>query len=672
MLKNSRHTFEISSKMANAIRFLAIDAVEKAKSGHPGMPMGMADVATVLFNDFLKFNPQDPLWPDRDRFILSNGHGSMLQYAIAYLTGYEEMTLEQLKSFRQLGALTAGHPEYHPGVGIETTTGPLGQGFANGVGMALAERILQAEFGESIVNHSTYIFCGDGCLMEGITHEAASLAGHLGLSKLIVFFDNNHITIDGSTDLSVSEDTIARFKAYGWATLEVDGHDHQAIFQAISIAKEMERPTLISCRTTIGYGSPNKQNTASVHGSPLGAAETQLTRENLGWPTGPFEVPEDILQLWRHAASNHQESYQTWIKTLQDLPLAIKTAFQDRITKELPEGWADQIYLKIKTYCETKPRQATRKSSSEIIESLCAHVPSLLGGSADLTSSNLTKSSTARGIAPNYFKGSYIYYGVREHAMGAMMNGISLHGGFIPFGGTFLCFSDYAKPAIRLSALMGQQVIYVMTHDSIGLGEDGPTHQPIEHLAALRAVPNLLVMRPADAVETAECWMQALHQKNRPTVLCLSRHDLPAVRHTYLYRENLSRLGAYKLRHCPSHDPDVTIIATGSEVAIALEVSQILEKNDFKTDVVSMPCWELFLEQSPDYQQEILGHDSVKFAIEAASPMGWERFVEKSDHIFGINSFGASAPLEKLYEHFELTPEKIAEKILKKLETKDD
>lgn len=663
----TRHTFDMSRKMANAIRFLAIDAVEKANSGHPGMPMGMADIATVLFNDFLKFNPQDPLWPDRDRFIISNGHGSMLLYALAYLTGYKDMTLDEIKNFRQKGSLTAGHPELDRAIGVETTTGPLGQGFANGVGMAISEKLMRSEFGEELSDHYTYVFCGDGCLMEGITHEAASLAGHLGLSKLIVFFDDNHITIDGHTNLSVSEDTLARFKAYGWDAFAIDGHDHQAIFQAISSARSTDKPTFIACRTVIGYGSPHKQNTASIHGSPLGSSELMATKEALGWNYDAFEIPQEILNLWRQAASSRYDLYDQWQGRLASTDLEKQLQFQNRMKGELPTGWQDHLSLKIKAFCERKPTQATRKSSGDVLESLVEYIPGLLGGSADLSGSNNTKTPHMKEVSKEFFRGKYIHYGVREHAMGACMNGIALHGGFIPYGGTFLCFSDYMKPAIRLSALMKQRVIYVMTHDSIGLGEDGPTHQPIEHLAALRAVPGLLVMRPADAVETAECWMEALKQE-RPTVLCLSRQNLPTVRHTYVYGENLSALGAYKLRHGSERIPKVTLIATGSEVSIALEVAQLLEEQKIPTDVISMPCWELFEEQTQAYKEEILGAHTQKFAIEAASPMGWERYVKCSDHIFGIDSFGMSAPYEEIYDQVGLTPLKIATRVQKILE----
>lgn len=663
----TRHTFDMSRKMAHAIRFLAVEAVEKANSGHPGMPMGMADIATVLFNDFLKFNPQDPLWPDRDRFIISNGHGSMLLYALAYLTGYEHMTLDEIKKFRQKGSITPGHPELDRAVGVETTTGPLGQGFANGVGMAIAEKLLRAEFGEELSNHHTYVFCGDGCLMEGITHEAASLAGHLGLSNLIVFFDDNHITIDGHTDLATSEDTIARFKAYGWETMAIDGHDHQAIFQAITKARSNKKPTFIACRTIIGYGAPRKQNSAGIHGSPLGANELAATKEALEWPYDAFEIPDEVLSLWRQAPVTRMDLYDQWQGHLTSLSLEKQILFQGRMKGQLPKNWEDHLYLKIKSFFERKPTQATRKSSGDVLESLTEYIPGLLGGSADLTGSNNTRAANMREISREFFHGKYLHYGVREHAMGACMNGIALHGGYIPYGGTFLCFSDYMKPAIRLSALMKQRVIYVMTHDSIGLGEDGPTHQPIEHLAALRAVPDLLVMRPADAVETAECWMEALKQ-DRPTVLCLSRQNLPVVRHTYVYGENLSALGAYKLRHGSQHIPKVAIISTGSEVSIALEVAQILEEHGIPTDVVSMPCWELFEDQPQTYREEILGLNTVKFAIEAASPMGWERYVKCSDHIFAIQGFGMSAPYEAIYDHFGLTPLKIATRIQEILE----
>lgn len=657
----SNHNFQKSKKMADAIRVLAMDAVERAQSGHPGMPMGMADVATVLFSVFLKFNPQDPTWFDRDRFILSAGHGSMLLYALNYLTGYEKMTLEQLKNFRQLGSFTAGHPEYHPELGIETTTGPLGQGLATAVGMALGEAILRARSGDELVDHHTYVVAGDGCLMEGLSHEAISLAGHLQLGKLIVLFDDNHITIDGSTELSSNEDTLKRFEAAGWHVQQIDGHDHQAIFDALTDAKKEEtQPSLIACRTTIAYGAPTKGGTSQAHGAPLGAEEIQAVRAALSWDAPAFKIPEDILSNWRSIADRNQEAYKKW----QENYIAGDFDFKAMVCGEIPANWKTDVFNLIEEFTKSAPQKATRQSSGLVLEVLNDVLDELIGGSADLSGSNNTKTHHSFDITPEDYSGNYINYGVREHAMAAAMNGLALHGGFIPYGGTFLVFSDYARPAIRLSALMKQRVIYVMTHDSIGLGEDGPTHQPVEHLASLRAMPNLNVFRPADAVEVAECWMAALESKETPSILALSRQSVPALRHTYCFGENMSAHGAYVIKaEKDSLTCDSCIIATGTEVSLALETQKALEAADINARVVSMPCRELFEQQSEEYISKTLGCCRHTFVIEAASSFGWHKYATSSQHIFAIDTFGASAPSGDLYAHFGLTPHAVAEKI---------
>lgn len=644
--------------MANAIRALAMDAVQKANSGHPGMPMGMADVATVLYKDILKFDPAHPHWPDRDRFILSTGHGSMLLYSLLYLTGYEEMTLEQLKNFRQLGAKTAGHPEYGYAPGIETTTGPLGQGFANAVGMALAERLLAAQFGDEVVDHYTYALAGDGCLMEGISHEAASFAGHLKLSKLIVLFDDNGISIDGPTSLSVSDDQPARFKALGWDVASVDGHDPEAVKAALLAAKETDKPSLIACKTTIGYGAPNKAGTASSHGSPLGDDEIAGTREAIGWPHAPFEVPETVLASWREAGAKGGAAYEAWEKRLSALDEAEQHAFIRRVAGDLPEGWASAVDELKRTLSEKKPNEATRKSSQNVLEVLNPAIDDLIGGSADLTGSNNTKTAGLEPVTAEDFSGRYIYYGVREHAMAAAMNGLALHGGFIPYGGTFLVFTDYCRPAIRLSALMKQRVIYVMTHDSIGLGEDGPTHQPVEHLAALRAIPNLQVFRPADAVETAECWALSVASAHTPSVLALTRQGIPTLRNEYT-KENLCAYGAYILDEFSDDNPQAVLIGTGSEVHLCVEAAKELREKGIRARVVSMPSWELFEKQPAAYRANLLGGKTVKVACEAASGFGWERYLGPDGGFIGMKGFGESAPAEALYEHFGITREAI-------------
>ena len=649
--------------MANAIRALAMDAVEKAKSGHPGMPMGMADAATVLFTRHLKFDAADPGWPDRDRFVLSAGHGSMLLYALLYLLGYEDMTIEEIARFRQLGSRTAGHPEYGAARGIETTTGPLGQGFANAIGMALAERMLEARYGPEIVDHNTYAIVGDGCLMEGISHEAASLAGHLRLAKLIVLFDDNGISIDGPTSLSVSDDQLARFAAYGWDIAQVDGHDADAVGAAIEAAKSSPAPSLIACRTTIGFGAPTKAGTAATHGAPLGAEEVAGAREALGWSHPPFVVPDEILGPWRQAGARGAAGRHDWQRRLEALDADTGAAFARTQAGELPAGFAAAVAACKRKLAAAGAPMATRKASQEVLEILTAEVPEMIGGSADLTGSNNTKTKVEAVITPEDFSGRYIHYGVREHAMVAVMNGMALHKGLIPYGGTFLVFTDYCRPAIRLSALMGLGVIYVMTHDSIGLGEDGPTHQPVEHLASLRAVPNLMVFRPADAVETAECWALAVENRTSPSVISLTRQNLEPAR-AEPGDENLCARGAYVLAPADLEAGDggrVTLLATGSEVAIALEAREILRGEGIDASVVSMPCWELFEAQTEEYRAEVLGAGAVRVAVEAASPFGWDRYTGPDGAMVGMDGFGASAPAADLYAHFDITAEAVAE-----------
>lgn len=648
--------------MANAIRFLAIDAVEVAQSGHPGMPMGMADVATVLFREFLNFDPQQPTWPNRDRFVLSAGHGSMLLYALLYLTGYPDMTIDQLKQFRQWGSITAGHPEYGHALGIETTTGPLGQGLGAAVGMALAEKMAAAHFEADLFNHYTYVIASDGDLMEGISHEVASFAGHLKLGKLIVFFDDNHISIDGPTSLAVSDNQPARFEALGWHCQAIDGHDENEIRKAILAAQKSDRPSMIACRTTIGFGAPKKEGTAAAHGSPLGAEEVAATRKILGWHHEPFVVPSEILNTWRALGQVGEKKSNTWTSKLEKSPH--KSEILRRLQGQLPENWHQEIQDFISQVQSELPKQATRQLSQRMLDILTKEIPELVGGSADLTGSNNTKGQSQFDISPLKFEGSYIRYGVREHGMAAIMNGLSLSHLFIPYGGTFLIFSDYLRPALRLSALMKRQVIYVLTHDSIGLGEDGPTHQPIEHLAALRAIPNLNVFRPADGVETAECWALALEQRETPSVLALTRQAIPTVR-TQKAIENLSSYGGYVLKE--SNGPrQVTLLATGSEVQIALEAQIQLAELNINAAVVSLPCWRLFDQQSKTYREETLGL-VLRVAIEAASPLGWEKYVRDKGIIVGMNSFGASAPCEDLYAHFGITAPAIVKMIQKKL-----
>jgi transketolase len=647
-------SLEQNDRMANAIRFLAMDAVEKANSGHPGMPMGMADVATVLFTKYLRFDPQKPHWPNRDRFVLSAGHGSMLLYSLLYLTGYPDMSVEDLKQFRQLGSKTAGHPEYGHATGIETTTGPLGQGIANAVGMAIAERKLREEFGSDLQDHYTYVINGDGCLMEGISHEAIALAGHLKLNKLVLFWDNNSITIDGAVSLSDSTDQVARFKAVHWNTIEIDGHDQAAIADAIEAAHNSDRPTFIACKTIIGFGAPHKQGTHKVHGNPLGAEEIAATRKALNWEYEPFVIPSDVLDAWRAAGTRSDNIVKAWEETLEKS--AAKAEFTRRFAGDLPEGFDKAIDDYKKKLAETKPTVATRKASEDALEIINGFVPETLGGSADLTPSNNTKTSQMISITPTDFSGRYMHWGIREHGMASAMNGISLHGGLIPYGGGFMIFSDYCRPPIRLASLMGIRVIHVLTHDSIGVGEDGPTHQPVEQIAGLRAVPNLRVFRPADAVETAECWQIAMKSKDHPSALALTRQNLTTVRTEY-NEKNLCELGAYTL--AGNADAKVTIFASGSEVELAVAARATLEGKGVSTRVVSVPCTELFFDQPDAYRKEVLGNSPVKIAVEAAVREGWDAFIGPEGSFVGMKGFGASGPAKKVFEHFGITADAV-------------
>ena len=648
--------------LANAIRALSMDAVEAAKSGHPGMPMGMADVATVLWGDVMKYDPKHPHWPDRDRFVLSAGHGSMLLYALLYLTGFEDMTLDEIKRFRQLGAKTAGHPEYGHATGIETTTGPLGQGISNAVGMALAEQLLRERFGKEIVDHYTYVIAGDGCLMEGISHEAASLAGHLRLNKLIVLFDDNGISIDGPTSLAVSDDHCARFAAQGWNTVQINGHDPVAILQALYQARTSDKPTLIACKTTIAYGAPTKAGTSASHGSPLGKEEIEGTRAALHWPYAPFEVPDEVMSAWRDLGTRSTQDFKNWQQRLEKLSTSERAEFERIISGELPAEWKAKLLEAKKAWCEQPRTEATRASSKASLEVLNAAIPELLGGSADLTGSNLTLTKGQTPVRPGETTaGQYIYYGVREHAMAAAMNGLALHGGFIPYGGTFLVFSDYSRPSIRLSALMGLRVIHVMTHDSIGVGEDGPTHQPIEHVASLRMIPGLHVFRPADAVETLECWQLAVERKDGPALLALSRQNLTPVRTAYS-EENLCAKGGYILRPA-SAAPKAVIMATGSEVMIAMQAAEALETKGIPVQVVSMPCLELFAAQPAEYRAQVLPKGALRVAVEAGVRHSWDRYLGEDGIFIGMSSFGASAPGPDVYKHFGITAESIVQAV---------
>ncbi len=652
--------------LANAIRALSMDSVQRAKSGHPGMPMGMADAATVLFTQFMKFDPTAPNWPDRDRFVLSAGHGSMLLYSILYLTGYADMTLDELKNFRQLGARTAGHPEFGHATGIETTTGPLGQGLANAVGMAIAEKLLASRFGSDLVDHHTYVIAGDGCLMEGISHEAISLAGHLKLSKLIVLFDDNGISIDGPTSLSVSDDQAARFAASGWDVQSIDGHDPAAVASAIDAARKSDKPSMIACKTTIGFGAPNKAGTAGSHGAPLGDDEIEGTRAALGWSHAPYEIPDDILSAWRGAGARGKTDRNAWEGRLNAAPGDVAAEFKRLQDGVLPDGWDAKLADHIDTLIQERPALATRVASQKALDVLTDAIPELIGGSADLTGSNNTKTGATAPVAPDDFSGRYLYYGVREHGMAAAMNGMALHGGVIPYGGTFMVFTDYCRPSIRLSALMGQRVVYVMTHDSIGLGEDGPTHQPVEHMSALRAIPNLLVFRPADAVETAECWAAALEAGDQPSILALTRQNLPTLRETST-GENLSARGGYVLREAKVAPRTVTLLATGSEVEIAVAARDALEGEGIGTAVVSMPSFELFDRQDAAYRQSVLGADTAKVAVEAGIRQSWDKYLGTDGGFVGMSGFGASAPYKALYEHFGITADAVAAEAKKRL-----
>tara|TARA_B100001123_G_scaffold450980_1_gene625706 strand:- start:7067 stop:9052 length:1986 start_codon:yes stop_codon:yes gene_type:complete len=656
-LKNKSVSLE---NLANCIRFLSMDAVQKAKSGHPGMPMGMADIATILFKYFLKFDPNDPIWPDRDRLIISNGHGSMLLYSCLYLLGYKNITINEIKKFRKLNSITAGHPEYDLKSGIETTTGPLSQGLSNAVGMALSERLLNNKFGNKIVNHYTYVFVGDGCLMEGLSHEAASLAGHLQLNKLIVFFDNNSISIDGPTNLSVSDNHLKRFEAQGWSTLSIDGHDHDQIKKSIIKAKQNKRPTLISCKTKIGFGSPNKEGKSSSHGSPLGEEEILLTRKNLNWEYKPFFIPKEFLNEWSNFKLRNKKIKNNWEINLKKSPK--KQSFINTINGKLPKRDIINEINKFKKMHSLKLTEcATRKSSELVIELLHNKIDNLVGGSADLTGSNNTKVPSMKQITKTNFSGNYLYYGVREHGMASIMNGMSLHKGIIPYGGTFLVFTDYCRPSIRLASLMKTKVIYIMTHDSIGLGEDGPTHQPVEHLSSLRSIPNLNVFRPADTIETVEAWQTALFSEKNPSVIVLTRQNLPLIRKKNL-KENMVSKGAYIIKNFTKYN--VTIFATGSELSIALEASKVLEKYKIFARVISLVCWELFDKQTSKYKKNIIGNKEC-YAIEASNVMGWHKYVREENFI-GMKSFGKSAPYQDLYKYFGITSNNLVKLILKK------
>ena len=651
--------------LSNAIRFLSIDAVQKANSGHPGMPMGMADVATVLFKYYLRFNPKNPKWLNRDRFILSAGHGSMLLYSLLYLLGYKKIKIEDIKNFRQLNSICAGHPEYEEGSGIETTTGPLGQGLANSVGMAIAQEIFQKRFGSDIVNNKTFVFASDGDLMEGISHEAMSLAGHLNLKNLIVFFDNNKISIDGPTSLSVSDNYKKRFEGYGWSFQEINGHNFKQISDAIKKATKSKKPTVISCKTIIGFGSPNKSGKASSHGSPLGDDEVKLVRKKLGWKHQPFEIPSDIMNSWREIGLKGEELETKWKNILDKKDKKIKEEVERLAKGDLPLS-LDQILGDEKlNFFQTKPKMATRQCSSSVIKTITNILPELIGGSADLSGSNNTKTENSKVITSKNFSGNYIHYGVREHAMGGAMNGIALYGGLIPFGGTFLIFSDYLKPSLRLSALMKLRVIYVFSHDSIGLGEDGPTHQPVEHLESLRAIPNLNVFRPADINETIECWEIALKSKNNPSAIALSRQKLPYVSE-HNSGENMSAKGAYVLKKT-SDDSNITLIASGSEVEIALEAQEKLKVLNINSKVISVPCFDLFDKQSKDYKEQLLGANTFKISIEASNESGWKSVVGKDGVTLGMTTFGKSAPYKDIYQLFNLTSDEIVKVVKAKL-----
>ena len=653
------------NQISNAIRFLSIDAVQKANSGHPGLPMGMADVATVLFKYHLRFNPKNPNWINRDRFILSAGHGSMLLYSLLHLTGYKSISIEDIKNFRQLNSICAGHPEYKKGTGIETTTGPLGQGLGNAVGMAIAEEIFKKKFGSNIIDNKTYVIASDGDLMEGISHESMSLAGHLKLKNLIVFFDNNKISIDGSTSLSVSDNYKKRFESYGWSFLEVNGHNEKQISKAISRASKSKKPTIISCKTIIGFGSPNKSGKASSHGSPLGDEEIALVRKKLKWNTEPFKIPQEISNEWKKIGEKGALLEKKWSETVSKKNLKIKSVLEETYINSNVNDLAELIEKEKSKYFESKPSLATRQCSMAAIGSISAILPQLIGGSADLSGSNNTKTNNSKIISSKNFDGNYIHYGVREHGMAAVMNGLALYGGLIPYGGTFLIFSDYCKPSIRLSALMGLKVIYIFSHDSIGLGEDGPTHQPIEQLAGLRAIPNLNVFRPADINETLECWQLALESENTPSVIALSRQKVPYINYN-ISKENNCKNGAYVV-NISSHESIVTLVASGTEVELALKVQEKLKENNIHSKVVSMPCMELFDKQPEKYKQDILEENSLIVTLEAGSITSWQKYIKNKGLNLGIDQFGESAPYKEIYDHFNLTEEKITSFIQKKL-----
>ena len=658
-MENKLKKIDYLIQLSNCIRFLSIDAVQRANSGHPGMPMGMADIALILFKDHLKFDPRDPKWLDRDRLIISNGHGSMLLYSCLYLTGYKDITIEDIKNFRQINSPTAGHPEYGELEGIETTTGPLSQGLANAVGMAIAEKKISAEFGSDLIDHHTYVFAGDGCLMEGLSHEACSLAGHLKLDKLIVFFDDNSITIDGPASLSSSDNIKMRFESYGWNVIEINGHNFAEISESITKAKNSQKPSLIACKTKIGFGSPNKESKSSSHGSPLGHEEVKLTRKNLNWLYEPFEIPKDLLNEWRLFGNRNKNIKTRWYELNKDFLKSqnYKKIYEQNFDSKLLESIENfkNNHVKENTTC------ATRKASELALEVLNSNLNNLIGGSADLTGSNNTKTNKMSILNSENFNGQYIYYGIREHAMASIMNGIALHGGLRPYGGTFLVFTDYCRPAIRLSALMNLSVIYVMTHDSIGLGEDGPTHQPVEHIASLRAIPNLNVLRPCDIIETIESWEIALQSEN-PSVLILTRQNLPLLKRDN-YKENYVKKGAYIIKNYD--DYDATIFATGSEVEIACEASDKLKSESINARVISIPSFELFEKQSLNYKKNIIGNKDC-FAIEAGVINGWEKFIREENFI-GMNSFGASGPYKELYKYFGITANNLAEKIKKNI-----
>ena len=644
-MKNSSH-----NDLANAIRFMSMDAVQKANSGHPGMPMGMADVCTVLFRDFLKFNATNPDWLNRDRFVLSAGHGSMLLYSLLYLLGYKSISLEDIKNFRQLNSICAGHPEFEPGTGIETTTGPLGQGIGNAVGFAIAEEVLRAKYGKKIFDHKTYVLTGDGCLMEGISHEAMSLAGHLKLKNLIMLFDNNSISIDGPTSLAVSDQYKKRFESYNWDYIEINGHKEKEIINAFKKVQRAKKPTVISCKTKIGYGSPNKAGKSSAHGSPMGEDEIKLIRKKLKWPYEPFMVPDKILSSWREIGKKGLNIEQKWKKN----------SFQ---TKDFENKINPIIQDAKKIAASELKKLATRKSSENILKVLTKNLPNLIGGSADLTGSNNTKTESQKVISAGKFNGNYIHYGVREHAMASIMNGLALHSNLIPYGGTFLVFSDYCKPSIRLSALMKQRVIYVMSHDSIGLGEDGPTHQPIEHLSSLRSIPNLNIFRPCDSTETIECWQIALVCKDRPSVISLTRQNLSQLR-TVFEDKNLSSLGAYEIFRSDDNIK-MTLMASGSEVEIAVSASKKLAEKNIHTKVISVPSMELFDAQPEDYKIKILGETEIKISLEASHPMSWKKYIGNKGITIGIEDFGKSAPYKDVYKHFKLTDDDVVNAALR-------